>query len=304
MVKLVRKADLAGRYRYGRQEERAAFAFLLPALLLLLVFIFYPMLKALLMSFQNVMLMSESSRFVGLDHYVSLFQDQFFLRSVRNTLYFAVVVLPVQTAIALGLALLIRARIRGVDLFRTVYFLPVVVSFAIASTVFKLIYNKDYGFLNALLAEAGLPVVQFLSDPKTSMIGIILLCIWKSMGLFMVIFLAGLNNISDDFYEAAQIDGAGRIRQFLHITLPLLKRTIGFVVIITTMDALKIFVPVYVTTAGGPAGSTTTIVYYIYEVAFNQMNFGYASAAAFLFFICVLAVSVLQLRLFRSNLEY
>ncbi|HZG58856.1 sugar ABC transporter permease [Paenibacillus sp.] len=291
-------------YSYGKQEEQAALGFILPATLLLILFIFYPMFRAFVMSFQNVMLLSNTSTFVGLTNYVNLVQDPFFIRSIKNSLYFAVVVIPVQTVIALGLALLIRGKFKGIGIFRTVYFLPVVVSFAIAATIFKLIYNKDYGFLNIILQAFGFPGVEFLSNPDTAMIGIIILCLWKSMGLFMVIFLAGLNNISDSYYEAAQIDGASKIKQFFYVTLPLLQRTIGFVIIITTMDALKIFVPIYVTTSGGPAGATTTVVYYIYETAFDQMNIGYASAAAFLFFVAVLLISLIQLRVFRSDVEY
>jgi multiple sugar transport system permease protein len=136
------------------------------------------------------------------------------------------------------------------------------------------------------------------------MIGIIILCIWKAMGFFMIIFLAGLNNIPDSLYEAAHVDGAGPVQRFFLITLPLLKRTTAFVVIITTMDALKIFVPIYITTSGGPAGSTSTVVHYIYETAFKQMNMGYATAAAFLFFILVLIISIIQLRVFRTDVEY
>ncbi|WP_338044903.1 sugar ABC transporter permease [Paenibacillus lignilyticus] len=289
---------------YDKQETRAAFLFILPALALLLLFIFYPMTRALLISFQNYNLISAHSTPAGLDNYRDLLSDSTFLASLGHSFYFAAVVIPLQTVIALGLALLVRKSFRGVGIFRTIYFLPVVVSFAIASTIFKLIYNKDYGMLNIILKGIGLPTLDFLSNPDISMIGIIILCIWKAMGFFMIVFLAGLNNIPDSLYEAAHMDGAGPFQQFVTVTLPLLKRTMGFVVVITTMDALKIFVPVYITTSGGPAQSTSTVVHYIYETAFKQMNMGYASAAAFILFAIVLVISVIQLRVFRTDVEY
>ncbi|MFC3789961.1 carbohydrate ABC transporter permease [Paenibacillus sp. GCM10012307] len=289
---------------YDKQETRAAFLFIMPALLLLVVFIFYPMTRALLISLENYNLISGSSSPAGLDNYKQLMSDGVFWASLGHSFYFAAVVIPLQTMIALGLALLVRRTFRGVGIFRTVYFLPVVVSFAIASTIFKLIYNKDYGMLNVILKGLGLPVADFLSNPDIAMIGIIILCIWKAMGFFMIVFLAGLNNIPDSLYEAAHVDGAGPVQQFIRVTLPLLKRTTAFVVIITTMDALKIFVPVYITTSGGPAQSTSTIVHYIYETAFKQMNMGYASAAAFILFGIVLLISVVQLRIFRTDVEY
>lgn len=289
---------------YDAKETRAALLFVAPALILLSVFIFYPMVKALLISFQNYNLISSESSFAGLANYRKLLSDETFGSSLWHSFYFAIVVLPVQTAISLGVALLVLKKSRGVGFFRTVYFFPVVVSFAIASTVFRLIYNKDYGMLNIVLKGIGLPSVNFLSDPSLSMLGIIVLCIWHAVGFVMVIFLAGLNNIPDSLYEAAHVDGAGPVQRFFRITLPLLKRTTAFVVIITTMESLKIFIPVYITTSGGPAGSTSTVVHFIYETAFKQMNMGYATAAAFLFFFLVLIVSIVQLRVFKTDVEY
>jgi multiple sugar transport system permease protein len=289
---------------YEKQEARAAFGFILPAFVLLVVFIFYPMIHAFIISFQDYNLISSNNTFIGLDNYKSLLKDKSFLASLGHSFYFAVIVIPVQTAVSLGLALLIRRPFAGRNVFRTIYFLPVVVSFAIASTIFRLIYNKDYGMFNVILKGLGLPAMDFLSNPNISMFGIIILCIWKAMGFFMIVFLAGLNNIPESLYEAAQVDGAGVFKRFVHVTLPLLKKTMAFVVIITTMDALKIFVPVYITTNGGPANSTSTVVYFIYDMAFKQMNMGYAAAAAFIFFFAVLIVSIIQMRAFRSDVEY
>jgi len=199
---------------YDKQESRAAYLFIVPAFALLAVFIFYPMVRALIISFQNYNLISAQSSFAGFANYGKLFEDGAFGASLWHSFYFTLVVLPVQTAISLGLALLVQKKFRGVGIFRTVYFLPVVVSFAIASTVFRLIYNKDYGMLNVVLKGLGLPVLDFLSNPDISMLGIIALCIWRAMGFVMVIFLAGLNNIPDSLYEAAHVDGAGPAQRF------------------------------------------------------------------------------------------
>ncbi|MFC5467654.1 carbohydrate ABC transporter permease [Cohnella suwonensis] len=289
---------------FGNREKYAAWGFVLPALLLLLIFMFYPMLRALLLSFHESNLISTKLTFVGLDNYVRLVRDPEFWTTLGHSFYFGLIVIPVQSAIAFGLALIVQKKTPFVALFRTVYFLPVVISFVIASAVFRLIYNSEYGMLNILLDALGLPAFEVLSDPDVSMFGIILLGIWHAMGYFMIIFLSGLNQIPGDLYEAAETDGASGFQKFLYVTLPLMRRTISFVLIITTMDALKIFIPIYVVTAGGPAGSTRTVVQFIYETAFHHMNLGYAIAAAFIYFIIVLAISIIQLRLFRSDVEY
>ncbi|MFC7394526.1 carbohydrate ABC transporter permease [Scopulibacillus cellulosilyticus] len=287
-----------------KKEKITSLCFVLPALVLLIVFWIYPMLHALVLSFQKYNLLNGSSTFVGLENYQSLFSDKEFFKSLIHSFYFAVIVIPIQTAIALGLALLIKNKIRGIGIFRAIYFLPVAVSFAVASTIFKLIYNKNYGLLNSLLVSLGIHPIDFLSNPNLAMIGIIILCIWKAVGFFMLVFLAGLNNIPDELYEAAQIDGANALQKFIYITMPMLKRTTAFVVIITTIDAFKVFVPMYITTdGGGPAGSTENLVLFIYEAAFRLLNIGYAAAAACIFFIIVLIISIIQLKYFRADTD-
>lgn len=289
---------------YKNREIAAAWIFTAPSLILLACFMFYPMARAFILSFHDSNLINPNFTFSGLDNYIRLMKDDVFWQSLGHAFYFGAVVIPVQSAIAFALALLVQKKIRGIGFFRTVYFLPVVVSFVIASAIFRLIYNSEYGMLNIVLRGLGWPRLDFLSNPDIAMIGIIVLGIWHAMGYFMIIFLAGLGQIPSDYYEAADTDGASRTQKLLYITLPLMKRTIAFVIVITTMDALRIFIPVYVVTAGGPAGSTRTIVQFIYETAFHHMNLGYALAAAFVYFTIVLVISVIQLRLFRSEVEY
>lgn len=289
------------RGRFLRGEEMTAWWFVLPSFILLLIFVFYPMLQAFIISFQNYSLVSDTRSFVGLDNYKGLMHDTDFFNSLKHSFYFAVIVIPIQTAISLGLALLIQKKVALTGLFRTVYFIPVVISTAVAATVFKLIYNKEFGILNNFLKMVHLPTTDFLSNPHTAMNGIIVLGIWKAVGFFMIIFLAGLNNIPQDLYEAARVDGASKLQQFFRITLPLLNRTMAFVVIMTTIDAIKLSGLVFVLTNGGPNGSTETAVFYIYKQAFTQMQMGYGTAAAFVLFAIVLVISLVQMRLFRNE---
>ncbi|UKS27886.1 sugar ABC transporter permease [Paenibacillus sp. HWE-109] len=286
---------------FRKHEQATAFWFIFPAIALLLVFVFYPMLQAFIISFKNYSLVGAGDVFVGMDNYVHLMKDRAFFNSLKHSFYFAIIVIPIQTSIALGLALLIQKKTATAGLFRTLYFIPVIISTAVAATVFKLIYNKEFGLLNSVLKALHLPVTSFLSDPKTAMNGIIVLGIWKGAGFFMIIFLAGLNNISPDLYEAARVDGASRMQQFFKITLPLLNRTMAFVVIMTTIDAIKLSGLVFVLTNGGPNSSTETVVFYIYKQAFTQMRMGYATAAAFVLFAIVLTISLVQMRLFSRD---
>ncbi|MBP1967503.1 carbohydrate ABC transporter permease [Paenibacillus aceris] len=288
---------------FRRHEQTTAFWFILPAIALLLVFVFYPMLQALIISFKNYSLVGAGDVFVGMDNYVHLMKDRAFFNSLKHSFYFAIIVIPIQTSIALGLALLIQKKTATSGLFRTLYFIPVIISTAVAATVFKLIYNKEFGLLNSVLKALHLPVTSFLSDPSTAMNGIIVLGIWKGAGFFMIIFLAGLNNISPDLYEAARVDGASRMQQFFKITLPLLNRTMAFVVIMTTIDAIKLSGLVFVLTNGGPNSSTETVVFYIYKQAFTQMRMGYATAAAFVLFAIVLTISLIQMKLFSKDTD-
>ncbi|WP_063891977.1 carbohydrate ABC transporter permease [Paenibacillus sp. Soil787] len=288
---------------FRKHEQATAFWFIFPAIALLLVFVFYPMLQAFIISFKNYSLVGAGDVFVGMDNYVHLMKDRAFFNSLKHSFYFAIIVIPIQTSIALGLALLIQKKTAAAGLFRTLYFIPVIISTAVAATVFKLIYNKEFGLLNSVLKALHLPVTSFLSDPDTAMNGIIVLGIWKGAGFFMIIFLAGLNNISPDLYEAARVDGASRIQQFFKITLPLLNRTMAFVVIMTTIDAIKLSGLVFVLTNGGPNSSTETVVFYIYKQAFTQMRMGYATAAAFVLFAIVLAISLIQMKLFNKDAD-
>ncbi|WP_230192236.1 carbohydrate ABC transporter permease [Paenibacillus sp. CECT 9249] len=302
-MRTTRRAGSPRMFSYQRQEEWSAYLFIIPAVASLAVFTFYPMISALIVSFQDFNLISPNSYFIGLDNYIELFKDRQFLDSLVHSFHFAIVVIPVQTAIALGLALLVQKTAWYSGLFRTMYFLPVIIAVGVASTVFRLLYNQDFGLLNGVLKWLGLPTVSFLSDPSVAMYGVMILGMWKAAGFFMIIFLAGLANIPKDVYEAAQVDGATKAAIFLRITLPLLRKTTAFVVIITTIDAIKISGPIFILTNGGPAGSTTTATYFIVNQAFDQLRMGYATAAAMILFLIVLCISIFQMKFFKSDDE-
>lgn len=285
-----------------RSEALAAFLFILPALALLIFFILVPMIQAFFNSFYEYNLIANQKTFIGLANYKRLFSDSAYFSSLKNSFYFGIMVIPVQTALALGMALLIKRPGKGIGAFRTIYFLPYVVSMGVAASLFKMVYNTSSGLLNAILKACGLPAVSFLSTPSIAMIGVAIMGIWKSAGFFMMIFLSGLNNTPLELYEAASLDGAGPVKSFLHITLPLLRGVMSFIVIVTTMDALKIFIPIYVTMGGGgPGGSTRTAAYFIYNTAFKNMDMGYASAAAIVFFLIIVVLSFVQLHFFSDK---
>lgn len=285
-----------------KSEALAAYLFILPALALLVFFVLVPMVQAFLNSFYDYNLIANQKRFVGFANYTRLFRDSSFFSSLKNSFYFGIIVIPIQTALALGLALLIKKPSRLTGFFRTAYFLPYVISMGVAASLFKMVYNTSSGLLNAILKAAGLPPVSFLSTPSIAMIGVAMMGIWKSAGFFMMIFLSGLNNIPSELYEAASLDGASSFKSFRYITLPLLKGVMSFIVVMTTMDALKIFIPIYVTMrGGGPGGATRTAAYFIYNTAFKNMDMGYASAAAIIFFLIIVVLSLIQLRLLNGK---
>lgn len=225
--------------------------------------------------------------------------DPEFLRSVLNNLYFVVVVVPVQTSFALLLALLVNQKLRGANAFRTVYFSPVVTTMAVISVLWFFLYNPSEGLINAFLGVLGVNPVNWLGDPRSALPAIMLMSIWQGVGFQMVIFLAGLQDVPEELYEAAEIDGAGALQRFWSITLPSLYHTTVFVAVSSTILAFKLFTQVEVMTfgTGGPANSTLTMVLHLINQGFRQQQVGYASAIAVFFVALVLTLSLVQHRL-------
>jgi multiple sugar transport system permease protein len=205
--------------------------------------------------------------------------------------------------VALALALLIRNNFTGIGFFRSAYFLPVVTSLVVVSTVWKIMYHTENGLINSVLRTAALPSIPWLTSPDVALWSIVILGLWKEVGFSMLVLLGGLHGIPRDYYEAAAIDGATGSRSFWHITLPLLRRALLFVVVLSTINAFKLFTPVYVMTDGGPSDSTQTMVFYIFQSVFRYFKMGYASALSFLLLLLVLMLAAIQFRLFRSDAE-
>lgn len=276
-----------------------------PALLLLLLFMGIPILLTFALSFTNVRLVSPNPpSFVGLDNFVRAFsQDPTFIRSLTNTLLFAVVVVPCQSGLALMLALLVNAKVRGVTAFRTLIFMPVVTSMVVVSILWSFFYKTD-GLINSMLSTitgGGWTAVAWLNNPGTAMPAIILLSIWQAVGLHMVIWLAGLQMIDPALYEAAALDGVNAWQRFRYITWPGLHSTMVFILVTITIAALGLFVQIDVMTQGGPQDATSTLVYHAVRKGYREHDMGYGSAISLIFFILVLLISLVQRRLTRED---
>lgn len=289
-----------------RHAALSAWAFLSPALLLIVVFFFLPVLAALLLSFTDFDIYALGDlnrlRFVGFANYLQLLQSPLFWTALGNTFYFVVVGGPLSVAVSLGAALLVNSRLtRFPGLFRTAFFLPVVTTLVAVAMVWRYLYHPRYGLLNYGLSWLGLEPIDWLGDPAWAMPAIILMAVWKNFGFNMIIFIAGLQNIPPPLYEAARIDGASAWRQFRYITLPLLGPTFLFVALMTMIGYFQVFAEPYVMTQGGPANRTVSVVLLMYEEGFRWWNIGYASAAAFVLFALILAVTLLQLKWRRRS---
>ncbi|MGH7717555.1 MAG: carbohydrate ABC transporter permease [Gemmatimonadaceae bacterium] len=288
------------------EDNRAAYLFLLPAFLLIGVFFFLPVAAALLLSFTDFDIYAigdaGNARFVGLRNYAQLLQTPLFWTALRNTFYFALVGGPLSIAASLAAALLLEAKlIRFRSVFRTVYFAPFVTTLVAVAIVWRYLYHTRYGLLNYALSSVGIAPVDWLGDPRWAMPAIILLAVWKNFGYNMLIFIAGLQSIPRELYEAADLDGAGAWHRFRHVTLPMLAPTFLFVAVITMIGYFQLFAEPYVMTQGGPLRSTTSVVLLMYEEGFRWWRMGYAAALAFVLFLVVLVWTLLQLRLQRHG---
>jgi ABC-type sugar transport system permease subunit len=232
-------------------------------------------------------------------NFLLLARDDTFQKAVGNTVIFAVWIVVASTAIGLVLASLFTSKMRAAGLFKAVYFAPFITSTVAAAVVWTFLYNPRFGLFNSLLQLAGLPTRGWISSSKDALASIIIFSIWKTIGYNMVIFIAGLQNVPDSFHEAAIIDGAGGIRRFFSISIPLVAPTTIFIVMYNTILALKVFDQVFVLTAGGPADATTVVVLQIYKQAFENYRFGYAASMAFVLFVLVISITILQYRLSR-----
>jgi multiple sugar transport system permease protein len=285
---------------------RAGQLFVLPAAVLITLFFFVPVAAAFLLSFTDFDIYSignlSNARVVGLRNYIQLFHNPVFWSAVGNTFYFALVGGPLTVAASLGAALLVNAKaVRFKGLFRTVYFVPFVTTLVAVAIVWRYLYHPRYGLLNYMLGWVGISPIDWLGDPRWAMPAIILLAVWKNFGYNMLIFIAGLQAVPEELYEAARIDGAGAVRQFRSITLPMLAPTFFFVGVVTMIGYFQLFAEPYVMTQGGPLRATTSLVLFMYTEGFRWWRMGNAAAIAFLLFVIILAWTLIQFRLERRR---
>ncbi len=288
------------------KRSLVAWIFVGPALAVLAVFFGLPVLAALLLSLSDFDLYAladwDNLRFVGLDNYFELLQTPLFWRSLGNTFYFVLVGVPLSIAVSLGAALLLNAPVtRFRAFFRTALFAPVVTTLVAVAVIWRYLFHTSYGLVNWALGLIGIAPVDWLGDPDWAMPTIILLAVWKNFGYNMVIFLAGLQAIPQDLYEAARIDGASRRRQFWHITLPMLGPVLMVIGVITVAGYFQLFAEPYVMTRGDPLQSTVSVLYFMFEEGFRWWNLGRASAVAFLLFLIIFAITTLMMRLGRRK---
>jgi multiple sugar transport system permease protein len=288
----------------SRGESLVGLGMVAPALILLALFILVPAILAFVLAFTNAQLISPNPvEFTGMTNFVQLFQDPVFYRSLLNTLYFAVVVVPVQAGAALVMAILVNAKTRGTSFFRTIYFLPVVTSMVVVSMLWLFMYQQN-GLINQVIHQLSFGLVtgpDWLNNPATSMPAIILMSVWQGVGFHMVIWLSGLQTIAPDLYEAASLDGVTRWQRFRFVTWPGLRNTRALVLVTITIQALSLFTQVSVMTQGGPLYSTTTMVYDAVQTGYQQQQTSYASAISLVFFALVLIVAAIQRFLTREK---
>lgn len=282
-------------------RENAAWVFVAPALAALGLFFFVPVIAALMLSFTDFDLYAladlSNLRFVGLDNYIMLLKTPLFWKALGNTLEFVVLGVPLSIALSLGAALLVNTKLgRFKDFFRTIYFAPVVTTLVAVAVIWRYLLHTQYGLVNWMLGGAGIGPVDWLGDPRWAMPAIVIFAVWKNFGYNMIILLAGLQTIPEELYEAATIDGAGRWGQFRHVTLPALAPVMLVVSILTMAGYFQLFAEPYVMTQGGPVESTVSVLYFMYEQGFKWWNLGFATAVAFILFLILFALTLIQLR--------
>ena len=282
--------------------RRSVVFFLAPALVAIGVFFFIPVFAAFLLSFTDFDIYAignfQFARFVGLKNYLHLMADPLFWKALKNTLYFLLIGGPLSIAVSLTAALMIQSKlVRYKGLFRTSYFAPVVTTLVAVAVVWRFVYHPRFGLLNYVISIFGIESVDWLGDAHWAMPAIILMAVWKNFGYNMIIFIAGLQSIPEELYEAASIDGAGKLQKFASITVPQLAPTTLYISIITMIGYFQLFSEPYVMTQGGPLNSTLSIVLLMYQQGFRWWNMGYSAALAFVLFAFILAGSLFQSRM-------
>ncbi len=276
-----------------RKAKLLPYLMVSPYLLFVSVFVVFPVLFCLFLTFHKWNIIAPM-QFAGLDNYSRLFQDRLFWKAIGNTLKFLLLHIPLQLIVSLSLAWLLNQKIRAASFFRASFFLPVIVSGVVVTILWQQLLGYDSGLINKLLLSIGGNKVGWLVDPDMAIYSIAVMATWKNVGLYVILFLIGLQTVPPQYYEAAELDGASRWQQFYHITLPMINPTIFMVVILSTIGGFSLFIEPYIMTGGGPLNTTLSAVLYIYKQAFQYYNMGYSATLGFFYAIMIMTVVVLQ----------
>jgi len=295
------KSKRASKNLMGKEKsDRAGYLFVLPYAVFFLLFAAYPLIFSFVLVFHRWNIVGPME-WIGLANFRTLFYDSLFWKSLWNTVRFLLIHIPLQIAVALVLAAVLNQQIRLRGFFRAAFFLPVVISGVVVTILWQQLYSTDTGLINLLLSKIGLARVPWLTSSSLAMPSIAIMATWKNVGLYVVLFLAGLQNVPKDLYEAAQIDGASKISQFLHITIPAINPVVVLVVILSTIGGFSLFIEPYVMTGGGPLDSTLSSVLYIYKQAFSFYKMGYAACMGFALAMVILGVVLMEKRIVETD---
>jgi ABC-type sugar transport system permease subunit len=271
-----------------------------PYLLFVIVFVVFPVLFCFFLTFNKWNIISPM-KFIGTDNYTRLFHDRLFWKAIVNTLKFLLLHIPLQLIISLFLAYLLNQKIRAASFFRASFFMPVVVSGVVVTILWQQLLGYDSGLINRMLMRMGMAKIGWLVNPDVAIYSIAVMATWKNLGLYVILFLVGLQTVPTQYYEAAKLEGASRWQQFYHITLPMINPTIFMVVILSTIGGFSLFIEPYIMTGGGPLNTTLSAVLYIYKQAFQYYNMGYSATLGFFYAFMIMTVVVLQKRLIEKE---
>jgi multiple sugar transport system permease protein len=288
------------------RKQWSAYAFLSPWFILFLIFTLFSVSFSFYISFREWNILEPAKPWVGLENYARLFQDPKFFQATWNTLLFTGFGVPLGMAVGLLVALLMNTKVRAQGVFRTLYYIPVITPLVVSSVIWKWMYQGDYGLINYYLLKLGLidKKLLWLADPQLAMPALIVMGVWMGTGGIMVMYLAGLQSIPEELYDAAKVDGANGIQRMLYVTVPLLAPTTFYVLITSVIGSFQSFAHIYIMTNGGPLGRTTVIGYYMYEKGFRHYEMGYASAIAYVLFALIFILTIAQMKFVKGDIQY
>ena len=287
--------------KYFVKQRRAGVLFILPSMLIFIIFVFVPLIMSFIYSTQTFNMMFNNVKFVGASNYIKLICDSRFWNALKNTVFYTVCIVPLQVILALFAGIALKKQSRFTAFVRSIYFLPAIVSMTIIAITWSFLINNDYGIYMYFFRRIGINIPNLLNSTTWAMPTMIVMGIWKNLGFKMIIIIAGLEGISDTYYEVAILDGAGKMDKFRYITVPMLMPTLTFVVVDSVISSFQVFDQVYVVTKGGPLFTTETLVQYVYSNAFEKSNMGYASAIAVSLLMITLLSSIPLFKIMKKN---